>query len=157
MNRHSISVRRDFITFLGGTAASWPLAARVQPKAARLGMLLFCSSDPQLPTIQDRLQELGYVLRKNLLATQRDGEGSYERLPQFAAELVAEKPDLLLALGGDVAPYAAKATSTIPIVFISSADPVRLGLAASLARPSHTATGVTLLLDDTASKRLETH
>jgi len=75
----------------------------------------------------------------------------------ISLQIVAEKPDLLLALGGDVAPYAAKATSTIPIVFISSADPVRLGLAASLARPSHTATGVTLLLDDTASKRLETH
>ena len=63
--------------------------------------------------------------------------------------------DLLLALGGDVAPYAARATEMIPIVFLSSADPVRLGLAASLARPSHNATGVTLLLDDTASKRLE--
>ena len=147
--------RRDFITFLGSTAASWPLDARGQPKVARLGVLLFSSSDPQLPTIQDRLRELGYVLGKNLLATQRDGEGSYERLPQFAAELVAEKPDLLLALGGDVAPYAVKATSTIPIVFVSSADPVRLGLAASLARPSRNATGVTLLLDDTASKRLE--
>ena len=147
--------RRDFIIFLGGTAASWPLAARGQPKAARLGVLLFSSSDPQLPTIQDRLRELGYVPGKNLLTTQRDGEGGYDHLSQFAAELVAEKPDLLLALGGDVAPYAAKATSTIPIVFISSADPVRLGLAASLARPSHNATGVTLLLDDTASKRLE--
>jgi putative tryptophan/tyrosine transport system substrate-binding protein len=147
--------RRDFITFLGSAAAWWPIAARGQPKAARLGVLLFSSSDPQLPTIQDRLRELGYVLGKNLLATQRDGEGSYERLPQFAAELVAEKPDLLLALGGDVAPYAVKATSIIPIVFVSSADPVRLGLAASLARPSHNATGVTLLLDDTASKRLE--
>jgi putative ABC transport system substrate-binding protein len=117
--------------------------------------LLFSSSDPQLPTIQDRLRELGYVPGKNLLTSQRDGEGSYERLSQFAAELVAEKPDLLLALGGDVAPFAAKATSTIPIVFLSSADPVRLGLAASLARPSGNATGVTLLLDDTASKRLE--
>jgi putative ABC transport system substrate-binding protein len=147
--------RRDFLTLLGGTAAAWPLTARGQPKAARLGVLLFSSSDPQLPTIRDRLRELGYVLGKNLLATQRDGGGSYERLPQLAAELVAEKPDLLLALGGDVAPYAAKATSTIPLVFVSSADPVRLGLAASLARPSHNATGVTLLLDDTASKRLE--
>jgi putative ABC transport system substrate-binding protein len=147
--------RRDFIAFLGSTAASLPLAARAQPKAARLGVLLFSSSDPQLPTIQDRLRELGYVLGKNLIATQRDGEGSYERLPQYAAELVAEKPDLLLALGSDVAPYAAKATSTIPIVFLSSADPVRLGLVASLARPSHNATGVTLLLDNTASKRLE--
>ena len=66
-----------------------------------------------------------------------------------------EKPDLVLALGGDVAPYAVKATSTIPIVFVSSADPVQLGLAASLARPAGNATGVTLLLDDTASKRLE--
>ena len=101
------------------------------------------------------MQELGHVLGKDLLTTQRDGGGSYERLPQLAAELVAEKPDLLLALGGDVAPYAAKATSTIPIVFLSSADPVRLGLTASLARPSYNATGVTLLLDDTASKRLE--
>jgi putative ABC transport system substrate-binding protein len=58
-------------------------------------------------------------------------------------------------LGGDVAPYAVKATSTIPIVFVSSADPIQLGLAASLARPAGNATGVTLLLDDTASKRLE--
>jgi len=70
--------RRDFITFLVSTAASWPLAARAQPKAARLGVLLFSSSDPQLPTIQNRLGELGYVLGKNLLATQRDGEGTWE-------------------------------------------------------------------------------
>jgi ABC-type uncharacterized transport system substrate-binding protein len=147
--------RREFIVVLSGAAVLWPLAARAQPKAARLGVLLFSSSDPQFPVIQDRLRELGYVPGKNLLATERDGNGSYERLPQFAAELVAEKPDVLLALGGDVAPYAAKATSTIPIVFLSSADPVRLGLAASLARPSRNATGVTLLLDDTASKRLE--
>jgi putative ABC transport system substrate-binding protein len=75
--------------------------------------------------------------------------------PSSLPSSLPKKPDLLLALGGDVAPYAAKATSTIPIVFLSSADPVRLGLAASLARPSGNATGVTLLLDDTASKRLE--
>ena len=147
--------RREFIALLGG-AAAWPLAARGQAaKVPRLGVLLFSSSDPQLAPIQDRLRELGYVQGKNLLATYRYGEGSYEHLAQFAAELVAEKPDLLLALGGDVAPYAVAATSTIPIVFLSSADPVRLGLAASLARPSRNATGVTLLLDDTASKRLE--
>ena len=147
--------RRKFIRFIGSMALVWPLAARGQPKVARLGVLLFSSSDPQLPPIQDRLQELGYVLGKNLLVTERDGKGSYDRLVELAAELVAEKPDVLLALGGDIAPYAAKATSTIPIVFLSSADPVRLGLAASLARPSRNATGVTLLLDDTASKRLE--
>jgi putative tryptophan/tyrosine transport system substrate-binding protein len=149
--------RRKFIGFLCGTAVAWPFAAHGQSKPSRLGVLLFSTpqSDPQMRPIGDRLRELGYVEGKNLLATYRYGEGSYERLPQLAAELVAEKPDLLLALGGDVAPYAAQATATIPIVFISSADPVRLGLAASLARPSHNATGVTLLLDDTASKRLE--
>jgi ABC-type uncharacterized transport system substrate-binding protein len=147
--------RREFINALGAAAVVWPRAARGQIKAARLGLLLFSSSDPQLPTIQDRLRELGYVPGKNLLTTERDGAGGYDHLARFAAELVAEKPDLLLALGGDVAPYAAKATSTIPIVFLSSADPVRLGLAASLARPGRNATGVTLLLDDTASKRLE--
>jgi putative ABC transport system substrate-binding protein len=147
--------RRSFIQGIAASTA-WPLAARGQAaKVPRLGVLLFSSSDPQLAPIQDRLRELGYVQGKNLLATYRYGEGSYERLAQFAAELVAEKPDLLLALGGDVAPYAVAATSTIPIVFLSSADPVRLGLAASLARPSRNATGVTLLLDDTASKRLE--
>jgi putative ABC transport system substrate-binding protein len=147
--------RRKFIGFLGSAALAWPLAAHGQPKVARLGVLLFSSSDPQLPPVQDRLRELGYVLGKNLLLTQEAGEGSYERLPELAAGLVAGKPDVLLALGGDIAPYAAKATTTIPIVFLSSADPVRLGLAASLARPSRNATGVTLLLDDTASKRLE--
>jgi len=93
-------------------------------------VLLFSTpdSDPQMSNIREYLHELGHVEGKNLLVMYRYGEGSYERLPQLAAELVAEKPDLLLALGGDVAPYAAKATSTIPIVFVSSADPSsRLG------------------------------
>jgi ABC-type uncharacterized transport system substrate-binding protein len=149
--------RREFIKLMGGAAANWPLAAHSQPKTTHLGVLLFSTpdSDPQMSPLRERLRELGYVEGKNLLVTYRYAEGSYERLPQLAAALVAERPDLLLALGGDVAPYAAKATSTIPIVFLSSADPVRLGLAASLARPSKNATGVTLLLDDTASKRLE--
>jgi len=149
--------RRKFIGFLCGTVVAWPFAAHGQSKPSRLGILLFSTpqSDPQMRPLADRLRELGYVEGKNLLTTYRYGEGSYERMPQLAADLVAEKPDLLLALGGDVAPYAARATEMIPIVFLSSADPVRLGLTASLARPSHNATGVTLLLDDTASKRLE--
>ncbi len=76
-------------------------------------------------------------------------------MPELADALAREKPDLLLALGGDVAPAAVKATSTIPIVFTSSADPVQLGLASSLSRPAGNATGVTFLLDGTASKGLE--
>jgi putative tryptophan/tyrosine transport system substrate-binding protein len=151
--------RRELITLLGGTAVAWPFAARAQQrsKMARLGVLLFSTpqGDPQMKAVHIRLRELGYVEGQNLIVIYRYADGKYERLPDLAAELIAEKPDVVLALGGDVAPYAAKATSTTPIVFISSADPVQLGLAASLARPSRNATGVTLLLDDTASKRLE--
>ena len=151
--------RRELITLLSGTAVAWPFAARAQQrsKMARLGVLLFSTpnADPQMKAVHIRLRELGYVEGQNLIVIYRYADGKYERLPDLAAELIAEKPDVVFALGGDVAPYAAKATSTTPIVFLSSADPVQLGLAASLARPARNATGVTLLLDDTASKRLE--
>jgi putative ABC transport system substrate-binding protein len=151
--------RREFITLLGGAAAAWPFAARAQQsgKVPRLGVLLFSNpqNDPQMERLHIGLRELGYEEGRNLVIFYRYAEGKPERLADLAAALLREKPDLLLALGGDVAPYAVKATSTIPIVFVSSADPVQLGLAASLARPAGNATGVTLLLDDTASKRLE--
>jgi ABC-type uncharacterized transport system substrate-binding protein len=75
---------------------------------------------------------LGYVEGQNLISIYRYAEAKYDRLTSLAAELVSERPDVILALGGDVAPYAAKATATIPIIFVSSADPVQLGLAASL-------------------------
>jgi putative ABC transport system substrate-binding protein len=151
--------RRAFITLLGGAAAAWPLAARGQQrgKVPRLGVLLFSTpqANPQMETVHSGLRELGYVEGRSLIVFYGYAEGKYERLGDLAAALVAEKPDLLLALGGDVAPYAVKAATTIPVVFVSSADPVELGLAASLARPLGNATGVTFLLDDTASKRLE--
>jgi putative ABC transport system substrate-binding protein len=151
--------RREFITLLGGAAAAWPLMAGAQPRAKvpRLGALLFSTpqTDPQMKAVQSGLRELGYDEGRNLVVLFRYAEGKSERLADLAAALVEEKPDLLLALGGDVAPYAVKATSTIPIVFVSSADPIQLGLATSLARPGGNATGVTLLLDDTASKRME--
>jgi putative tryptophan/tyrosine transport system substrate-binding protein len=148
--------RREFIIFLGG-AVAWPLAARAQQpmKVRRLGVLLYSTpqAESQVERVRSGLRELGYIEGRNL--SYSSAEGKPERLPDLAAALVREQPDLLLALGGDVAPHAAKATSTIPIVFVSSADPVQLGLAASLARPAGNATGVTLLQDDLASKRLE--
>jgi putative tryptophan/tyrosine transport system substrate-binding protein len=149
--------RREFIIFLGG-AVAWPLAARAQQpmKVRRLGVLLY--STPQesgVEQVRSGLRELGYVEGRNLVVSYYYAEGKPERLPGLGADSVREGPDLVLALGGDVAPYVAKATSTIPIVFVSSADPVQLGLAASLARPAGNATGVTLLQDDLASKRLE--
>jgi putative tryptophan/tyrosine transport system substrate-binding protein len=151
--------RREFIWLLGGAAAIWPLRARAQQPARmpRLAVLLYSTpqGDPQMERIRSGLRDLGYVEGRNLAISYYFAEGKSERLADLAAALVDEKPDLLLALGGDVAPYAVRATSTIPIVFYSSADPVQLGLAASLARPTGNATGVTLLLDDLASKRLE--
>jgi ABC-type uncharacterized transport system substrate-binding protein len=154
-----VTTRRTFITLLGGTAAAWPIAARAQQqeKVARLGVLPFSNpqADPQMKRLHSGLRELGYEEGKNLFIFYRYAEGKPERVADLAAALLREKPDLVLAFGGDVAPYAVKATSTIPIVFVSSADPVQLGLVASLARPGGNATGITLLLDDTASKRLE--
>jgi putative ABC transport system substrate-binding protein len=151
--------RREFITLVGGAAALWPLVATAQraAKMRRLGVLLYSTpqADPNMETIRRGLRQAGYLEGQNLVISYHYAEGKPERLAELAAALVRENPDLVLALGGDVAPSAVKATSTIPIVFLSSADPVQLGLAASLARPAGNATGVTLLLDDLASKRLE--
>src|SRR5262249_8683215 len=150
--------RREFITLLGG-AAAWPLTARAQqaPKTSRLGVLLFSTpqADPQMETARRALRDLGYVEGQNLAIEYRSAEGQPERLPDLAADLARMKPDVLFALGCDVTPAAVKATQTIPIVFTSSADPVQLGFVASLARPGGNATGVTFLLDELASKRLE--
>jgi putative tryptophan/tyrosine transport system substrate-binding protein len=151
--------RRELLSLLAGAAAAWPLAARAQQAARlpRLGVLLLSTpqADPQMETARRALRDLGYVEGQNLAIEYRYAEGRPERLPDLAADLVRTKPDVLFVLGGDVTPAAVKATQTIPIVFTSSADPVRLGFVASLARPGGNATGVTFLLDELASKRLE--
>src|SRR5262245_32605695 len=85
----------------------------------------------------------------------RYAEGRLDRLPALAAELVALRPDVILAVGGDVALTAKRLDQKIPLVFVSSADPEQLGLVASLRQPGGNATGVSLLQDDLASKRLE--
>jgi putative ABC transport system substrate-binding protein len=149
--------RRSFISLLGG-AAAWPLAARAQQaKIPRLGVLLLSTpqADRQMGAARRALRDLGYVEGDNLVIEYRYAEGRPERLNDLATALVRASPDVLFALGGDVTPAAIKATPTIPIVFTSSADPVQLGFVASLARPGGNATGVTFLLAELASKRLE--
>jgi len=150
--------RRTFIAILGA-AAAWPVAARAQKTARmpRLGVLLYSTpqDDPQARALQDGLRDLGYIDGQNVSIEYRFAEGKVERLPDLAADLVRLKPDLLFPIGGDVAPFVSKATRTIPIVFVISADPVQLGLVASLARPGGNATGFTFLQDELASKRLE--
>src|ERR1700745_252112 len=127
--------RRDFISLIGG-AAAWPGVAWGQraPKNPRLGVLLYSTpqTDPNYQSFRRGLRDLGYVEGQNIDIEYRYAEGKPERLPELAASLVARKPDVLLALGGDVAPDLIGATKTIPIVFATSTDPVQSGLVLSL-------------------------
>src|SRR5947209_1951563 len=123
--------RREFIILLGGAVAAWPIATRGQQRATvpRLGALLFSTpqADPQMQLVHSGFRELGYVEGQNLIIFYRYAEGKPDRLADLAAALVGEKPDLLLALGGDVAPYAVKATSTYRSCFSAAPTPSALG------------------------------
>jgi putative ABC transport system substrate-binding protein len=150
--------RRTFIAILGA-AAAWPVSARAQKTARmpRLGVLLYSTpqDDPQARALEEGLRDLGYIDGQNISIEYRFAEGKVERLPDLAVDLVRLKPDVLFPIGGDVAPFVSKATQTIPIVFVMSADPLQLGLVASVARPGGNATGFSFLQDELASKRLE--
>ena len=149
--------RREFITLVGGAAAAWPNLAVAQEKVPRIGVLLFETPerDPNFGAFRRGLRDLGYVESQNIVFEYRYASGNPERLRQLAAELVAIKPDVIFALGGDVAPLVRAATSTIPIVMAVSTDPVQSGLVASLARPGGNITGVTFVSSDLAAKRLQ--
>ena len=151
--------RRELIAVLGGTAVAWPLAVRAQQskRIPRIGVLLFGTPDtePNLPAFLQGLRELRYVEGQNITIEYRYAEGKPDRLRGLAGELVAIKPDLIFALGGDVAPSARVATNTIPIVVAVSNDPVQAGLVASLAHPGGNITGVTFVSSDLAAKRLQ--
>jgi putative ABC transport system substrate-binding protein len=148
--------RREFIAALGG-AAAWPLAARAQQTAVPLIGFLHSASD----TVPDRirgfrqgLKDTGFVEGENVAAIYRWSENRVDRLPELMGEL-ERRQVTVLATAGNAATLAAKATTTIPIVFIVNEDPVRLGLVASLARPSGNLTGVNFLAGELAAKRLE--
>jgi putative ABC transport system substrate-binding protein len=149
--------RREFITF-AGAATVLPFAAMAQPKSIpRLGVLLYSNpqSDPQMAAIRRGLGDLGYVEGRNIIIEYRYAEGQLDRLPILAGQVVGLQPNVILAIGGDVSPIAKKVDERIPLVFVSSADPEQPGLVESLRRPGGIATGVTLLQDALASKRLE--
>jgi len=151
--------RREFISLVGGGAASWPFAARAQPAAMPLVGFLHGASPTYLGQFLDALRkglaESGFVEGQNLAIEYRWAEGHYDRLAALAADLVERRVDVILAMGGtDPARAAKMATSTVPIVFVSAADPVKTGLVASLNRPGGNITGVSLIAAALDEKKL---
>jgi putative tryptophan/tyrosine transport system substrate-binding protein len=150
--------RRDFIGLLGGAAAVWPLAARAQQPAIPVVALLtngsFEGFAGRLRGFSQGLNETRFVEGRNLAIEFHQAEGDDDRLSALAAQLVQRRVSVIVT--NSIATKAAKAaTSTIPIVFFTGADPVEMGWVASLNRPSGNLTGITSLGDSLGPKRLE--
>ena len=151
--------RRELLVALGGAAAAWPLAARAQqpamPVIGYLSMRSAKSDLPMLAAFRQGLNETGFVEGKNVTIEYRWGDGQYDRLPAFAANLVRQRVAVIVTSGGGPAALAAKmATTEIPVVFNMGEDAVRAGLIASINRPGGNLTGVMSLLDILGAKQL---
>ena len=151
--------RRDFITVLGATAAAWPFSVRAQqPTMPSIGVLDSRSPEAvvsRLRAFRQGLQETGYVEGENVAIVYRFAENQLERLPDLARDLVQRRVGVIVTLGEPSAFAAKAATATIPVVFGTADDPVKVGLVASLARPDGNLTGINFLAAELTAKRLE--
>jgi putative ABC transport system substrate-binding protein len=151
--------RREFITLLGGAAATtWPLGARAQQPVPVVGWLSAGSPDSfgaNIAAFRQGLAETGYIEGQNLAIEYRWSRDRSDQLVELAADLVSRKLAVLYAVSNASAHAAKSTTSTIPIVFLTGGDPVEIGIIASISRPEGNATGVTLFLNELAAKRLE--
>jgi putative ABC transport system substrate-binding protein len=154
--------RRTFVASLTGGLIAAPLGAGAQRtgRTYRIGAMTVTSPvSPEFQRLWDAffegLREFGYIEGKNIALEKRSSEGRSERFPEVAAQLVGMKVDLIMALTTSAALAAKRATTTIPILFVTAIDPVGTGLAASLARPGGNVTGLTTLSPELSAKRLE--
>jgi len=151
--------RRDFITLLGGAAVTWPLKAWAQQPAMPVIGFLSAVPPSNMPKWVDGfrrgLAETGYEEGRNLAVEYRWSDSDYDRLPALAADLIERRVAVIVAAGVDPAHAAKTATTTIPIVFFMSGDPVAENLVSSLNQPTGNLTGVTTFSGVLTSKRLE--
>ena len=152
--------RRDFIKVIVGSAAAWPLAARAQQAAKvwRIGFLGGASREANsrnYASLVEGMRELGYVENKDFVIEWRSANGQYERFPELARELIRLKVDVIVTAAGAAIRTLQDATTTIPIVWVYSTDPVGNGFVASLAHPGGNITGLAASSNDTAPKQLE--
>jgi putative ABC transport system substrate-binding protein len=152
--------RREFITLLGGAAATWPLAARAQqpakvPRIGFLGNSTAALESNLVGPFREGLRDLGYEEGLSIAIEYRWAQGMYERFPVLIAELIGLNVDVIVTAGTPAALAVKKATTSIPLVMIAVGEPVETGLVASLARPGGNATGVSSLSYGIAGKRLE--
>ena len=155
--------RREFIALLGSTAVAWPLAALAQQPAGKVWRVAYLHPGfLDIPTeirlfdiFRAEMRQFGYIEGKNLVIDSRGAEGKADRLPSLASELVALRPDVIVAIATPAIAAAQRATSTIPIVMCPSTDPIGSGFIKSLAHPEGNITGIANMYGDAIGKSVE--